>query len=109
MEALGNLLAGLSEHESARRVYKQAIASYEAALRLAPDDIKALYNVALAEIQLAILHKEVGEISTAYTLLQQAHRRLQQTLRLAPNDTKKLLEIMEQLLAEWYGDESGER
>ena len=95
---VGNLQAGLAQHSEAVDSYERAIAAYDRALTLAPDDIYALNNQGLALNNLGDLYDELSEEKAAIKCWQAALDSFSHSLKIAPSD-RYIQNLRDELLA----------
>jgi tetratricopeptide (TPR) repeat protein len=86
MQSLGNLQAQLSEFESAKLSYFDAIAAFNSALLLAPDYNYALHNKGNTLKNLGDLQTKLSEEQEALKNWQEALEMFNRYLAIAPND-----------------------
>jgi tetratricopeptide (TPR) repeat protein len=70
LQSLGKLQAQLSEFEAAKLSYSEAIAAFNSALLIAPEDIAALNNKGIALQSLGDLQAGLSEFEAAKHLTQ---------------------------------------
>lgn len=98
----GDYFLSLARYDTARREYLEAIAAYDKALTLAPDDVEVHNNKGNALQRLGDLQAELSQHDEAVKSWQAALAEAYRVLKIAPNDkrAKALRDAMQSRLAD---------
>jgi len=86
----GDYFAQLAQHRNAKQEYLEAIAAYNTALLLAPDDVNALNNKGAAMARLGELQSQLSQHQDALQSYENAIASFNAALLLAPDDVAAL-------------------